>query len=117
MPRRTPPKPEPHGQCYASAYHFVREEGGILIHGSVRDPQTGRRFPHAWVEKADWIIDAEHLDDFRYLPKERFDRAFQPQIWGQWDADAALMTLARQHHMGPWVDKHGTPAKPKPWNL
>lgn len=45
------------GECYSYAYARVRADGGTLVHATVRDPWSGKKYGHAWVEDGGYVYD------------------------------------------------------------
>lgn len=93
------------GDCFRYAYNFVRKQGGTLIHAVVTHPWSGKRFPHAWVEKGGKVFDwqasqglgkgVRSVEDFREL--------WKPSEEVSYSADEALGFVARQKTFGPWT--------------
>ncbi len=94
----------PLGDCFRWAYHFQKEHGGTLVHGVVRDPQSRRSYPHAWVvldgRVWDWQTDALGSDP---LTVAKFRRIRRPTDEVEFeDEEAAAIAMLRHGHYGPW---------------
>ena len=53
----------PVGQCYPWAFAATaRLPDARLVHGRVRDPVTGKRYGHAWIEDEGQVLDWQTME-------------------------------------------------------
>lgn len=86
------------GDCFRFAAKAVQRLGGVLVHGQVTDPKTGRTFPHAWVEIGLYV-----LDESNFLPKDMFYKLASAVEEARFAPDDVPVMMLREKHWGPWV--------------
>lgn len=92
------------GECYSYAYARVRE-GGMLVHATVRDPWSGKRYGHAWVEDDGYVYDWQTsvgLGTGKPRTYAAFYDLYQPEQLRFFDTTAAAVNALRHRHYGPW---------------
>ena len=98
----TLPNPIQYGTCYEDAWRFLmKEEEGILIHGSVLS--EGRRINHAWVETETGYIWEPQTK--QYFTHEAFQIATSPIEEYKYSVEEAAIMLTRVGMHGPWTDE------------
>jgi len=91
----------PLGECYSWAWRFVKDNDGILVHGTLINPWDGRQISHAWVELDGYIFDwqTQHTDP---LTINEFIRRWQPSSIKRYSKEEALINVIKFEHFGPW---------------
>lgn len=93
------------GECYSYAYARVRADGGTLVHATVRDPWSGKKYGHAWVEDGGYVYDWQTsvgLGTGKPRTYAAFYSLYQPEQLRFFDATAAAVAALRHRHYGPW---------------
>lgn len=91
----------PLGECYSWAWRFVKDNDGILVHGTLTNPWDGKQLSHAWVELDGYIFDwqTQHTDP---LTINEFIRRWQPSGIKRYSKEEALINVIKFEHFGPW---------------
>jgi hypothetical protein len=97
-----PCEPGAKGQCFANANRWNTqhgEEGDTVVHGKVTNVE-GQRFPHAWVERAETVIDPTAGV---VMPKQKFYDLMSAEPEARYSSRDAIRTQMRAGHHGPWT--------------
>jgi hypothetical protein len=91
------------GECYSYAYERVRE-GGVLVHATVADPWSKKRYPHAWVEDGGLVYDWQTSQGLGKGPRPvaEFYKLYDPKKIKRYDATEAMVAIVKHKHYGPW---------------
>lgn len=93
------------GQCYSYAYERVTRKGGTLVHATVADPWSGKRYEHAWIEDKGKVYDWQTAQGLGKGKPQRiadFYRLYKPERIRRYDATAARVNILKYGHFGPW---------------
>lgn len=97
------------GDCYRVAGRLIMTpeyEGGMLCHGSVYHPETGRH-GHAWIEMPDGEFDVVICHDVAngndlHLPRDVYYHFGKVEHVKRYTAEEAAKLMLRTKHFGPW---------------
>lgn len=89
------------GDCFKQALWWAAKNGATLVHGLVSNIE-GKRFPHAWAEKDNQVIDVTTLGPDRPMDKTRWYELVQAETTAQYDPHEAMARGVREGHWGPW---------------
>jgi hypothetical protein len=100
------------GLCFEYAYHYVKDNGGTLVHAIITEPWPpgkGKRYWHAWVEKGGKIHDWQHEQGITCSNtnvKEHY-KIFRPTNIRRYTHKKAfdIMWAKGNRHFGPWGTK------------
>ncbi len=100
----------PQGECFSWAYrrlqsHHARgEHDAALVHGTVRHPWSGKRYPHAWVEHKGHVYDwqSTQIGLGKQHTVKSFKELYQPVKTKRYTLDQARRAAVRKKHLGPW---------------
>lgn len=96
------------GDCFGWALANARGPKDVLVHAKVKDPWTGKRYWHAYVERGSKILDwqsAQGLGPGRKgWSKKTFEETYQPTQQRRYASDRANVCALRTRHAGPWRD-------------
>jgi len=102
----------PVGQCYPWAFAATaRLPDARLVHGRVRDPVTGKRYGHAWIENEGQVLDWQTMEiglgshPFIGFPVELFYDRYRPTSLQSFTLEEALAVRRVTGHCGPWTAK------------
>lgn len=102
--RKLPGETQAYGDCYGWGLKRVRQ-GGVLVHGTVQDPWSKQRHPHAWVEDKGFVSDYQQAVMGRQpVPTAQWYAWYQPQDTEKYSSLAASKMALRTKHAGPWGD-------------
>jgi len=91
------------GECFKDALWWASKNDAELVHGMVTNAE-GRRFPHAWAEMGDKVIDVTTLGPDNPMDKERWYQLLDAEETARYpDAHKAMALGIRQGHWGPWT--------------
>lgn len=91
------------GECFKEALWWASKNGADLVHGYVTNIE-GRRFPHAWAEKGNQVIDVTTLGPDRSMDKDRWYDLVNAEASMRYDPHEAMARGVREGHWGPWDD-------------
>jgi GNAT superfamily N-acetyltransferase len=112
--------PMPVGDCFGWALSEVVNNGGVLMHGLVKDPWDGKRVSHGWVERDGLVYDYQTvvIRQVEPLSIEKFYSVWNPRDIIQYTQEEAAIQAASTGQAGPWSNPppperlyHLTPAK------
>jgi len=89
------------GDCFKQALLWAADNEAELIHGYVTNIY-GKRFPHAWAEKGDVVIDVTTLGPDRPMEKQRWYNLVNAEETARYDPHKAMARGIREGHWGPW---------------
>jgi len=100
---RTPSGIAPTGTCYEDAWRYlIKEEEGLLVHGSVQFSAEAPRVNHAWVElSTGWVWEPQTKS---YYTIEDF-QIMSPMEEHRYTSEQAAIIVARSGNMGPWSEE------------
>ncbi len=108
------------GQCFKWAFEEIRKNRrGVLKHGQITHPFTGKKYFHAWIEDGrvvkDWQTMKAGLSKYagKGWPKDVFDKTFDPKQVKTYSQGEALVKGLKKKQFGPWSEDFDTtgPAK------
>lgn len=93
------------GDCYRFAVQEAQQPYEVtVVHGTVTDPWSGKRFSHAWVERDDKAYDWQmvHIRDQKPQPIDDYYRIWKPKDMTRYPGVKSVVMMARHGHFGPW---------------
>lgn len=93
------------GNCYEVAARVLVDRKlpqGVLVHGSVWHPKTGRH-GHAWVEMGDVVFDFAN-NKSAVMRKEKYYSLGRVQNTKKYTRKQAVDKMLDTEHFGPWGD-------------
>lgn len=92
------------GECFKQALWWAADNGAELVHGVVSNIE-GQRFPHAWAEKGNQVIDVTTLGPDRPMDKDKWYKLVSAEARARYDPHEAMGIGVRQGHWGPWDEQ------------
>ncbi len=92
------------GECFSYAYTRVKESG-TLVHATVADPWSGKKYDHAWVEDGGLVYDwqtSQGLGTGKPRKKGEFYKLYRPEDITRYDKTEAQIKVLKTRHYGPW---------------
>lgn len=92
------------GDCFRWAAVDALENGGMVVHGTVYDPWSRRRYPHAWTVRGgrvrDWQMSAAGTPDG--VDEVYFKKTRRPLTKRRYAGKEAAAAAVKHGHWGPW---------------
>lgn len=112
-PRRKNPA-EPCGDCFRYAvFEGSRGNAVKVFHGTIRDPETGRRFDHAWLEDPQGLL-YDWQNQTRRIEPALYYAELHPEDVIEYEPMQALRYAIANAHYGPWPPEERTEQRRRP---
>ncbi len=95
------------GECFSWAFKNQKETD-TLVHATVQPPMHDKRFPHAWIERGNKVLDWQTMvlgtSKFgkKGWPKKDFYDVFEPKNVKKFDRKKSRQNIFKYEHYGPW---------------